>query len=157
MNPRIANRDHDRRVDQVLRRIGLAIPPAGMEERIRARIACERANARIAAAPRSLFFGIPRFAFGVGTTAVVCFGIVAGSVYHSHSSQPVLPGIVAHPPAKGMGAAGAARPADRHVSPAPSSRPRSVRRNTPEGRAVISPQSQKPAGVALPKTPAVQQ
>lgn len=154
MNPHIAdNRNHDRRIDQVLRRIGSATPPEGLEQRITARLARERANA--AAPGGSFFFGIPRIALGAAATAIVCFGVVIGSVRHSHSIQPVLPGVQPHSSSGGIGSASAAHPADRPVSPSPAGRPRSVRR-LPEGRAVISPQSQKPAGVAVPKTPAAQ-
>ena len=155
MIPRIANRSHDRRVDQVLRRLGSDIPPTGMEERIKARLAYERAHRSMSHAPRSVFLGIPRVAFGLGAGAVACFGIVAGSIYHSHSIQPVLPGLGSPAASQGVGPASVARPADRPISPAAASRPRSVR-HLPEGRAVISPQSQKPAGVAIPKTPAAQ-
>jgi hypothetical protein len=152
MNPRIAGNDnHDRRIDHVLRRIGSANPPEGMEGRIRTRLA--REQAKQATSRRSLFSGVPRLAFGAAAGAIACFGIVVGSVRHSHNIQPVLPGVEPHSSAAGMGSASAARPADRPVSPSPAGRPRSVRR-VPEGRAVISPQSQKPAGVAIPKTPA---
>ena len=154
MNPRIANnRNHDRLIDHVLRRIGSATPPEGMEGRIRARLARERINQ--AASGQSLFSGIPRLAFGAGGAAIACFGIVVGSVHHSHRIQPVLPGIGSHPPSEGMGAASAVRPADRPVLASPAGRPRSVRK-LPEGRAVISPESQKPAGVAVPKNPTQQ-
>lgn len=156
MNPHIADdRNHDHRIDQVLRRIGSATPPEGMEGRIRARLARERSKAQFTSSSRPLFFGIPRLAFGAAAGAIACFGIVVGSIHHSHRIQPVLPGIEPHSASGGVGSAGAARPADRPVSPLPSGRPRSVRR-LPEGRAVISPQSQKPPGVAVPKNPAQQ-
>ena len=154
MNPRIAgNGNYNRLIDRALRRIGSAAPPEGMEGRIRARLAGERM--KLAASGHSLFSGIPRLAFGAAATAIACFAIVAGSVHHSHRIQPVLPGIAAPPASEGMGAANAVRPADRPVSPSPAGRPRSVRK-LPEGRAVISPESQKPAGVAVPKIPAAQ-
>jgi hypothetical protein len=154
MNPRIAgNRNYDRLIDHVLRRIGSATPPEGMEGRIRTRLARERA--RVAGSGSSLFLGIPRLAFGAAGTAIACFGIVVGSVHHSHRIQPVLPGIPASPSSDGMGSANAIRPAEHPVSPSPTGRPRSVRK-LPEGRAVISPESQKPAGVAVPRMPAAQ-
>jgi len=154
MNPRIANRNHDRLIDQALRRIASATPPEGMGDRITARLARERANLQHHQAGRSLFFGIPRLAFGMAAAAVACFGIVAGSVHHSHISQPRLPGFTPSVSTDdGLGSAGTARPADRPVTASPTGRPRSVRRST-EGRAVISTPSQKPAGVAVPKTPA---
>jgi len=153
MNPHIAG-NHDRLIDQLLRRIGSAIPPEGLEERIAARLARERS--KVQAVPRRfLFFGIPRVAFGAAAATIACFGIVIGSVRHSHNIQVQLPGVPPHSVSGGMGAAGVARPADRPVSPSPSERPRSVRR--PEGRAVISRPAQKAPGVAVPKVPAVQQ
>jgi len=152
MNPRIANRNHDRLIDQALRRIGSATPPEGMGARITARLARERVNLQHHQAGRSLFFGVPRLAFGVAAAAIVCFGIVVGSVRHSHSNQPRLPGFNPPVSSDGLGSAGVARPADRPVTASPNGRPRSVRRST-EGRAVISTPSQKPAGVAVPKTP----
>ena len=156
MNPNMGgDSNHDGRIDQVLRRIGSAAPPEGMEGRIRARLAQERSTAQFASSSRSLFLGIPRVAFGAAVGAIACVGIVAGSIHHSHRIQPILPGIEPHSAAGGVGSAGSARPAYRPVSPSPSGRPRSVRR-LPEGRAVISPQSQKPAGVAVPKNPSQQ-
>ncbi|HTY85489.1 MAG TPA: hypothetical protein VMB19_14800 [Silvibacterium sp.] len=157
MTPHIAtNGNHERRIDQALRRIGSATPPEGMEDRITARLARERSTTQSPRSRRALFLGLPRVAFGAAAASVACFGIVVGSVYHSHRILPVLPGVEPHSAPGGMGSAGAARPADRPVSPSPTGRPRSVRR-LPEGRAVISPQSQKPAGVAVPKTPPAQQ
>ncbi|MBV8438267.1 MAG: hypothetical protein JOY95_12215 [Silvibacterium sp.] len=152
MNPRIpSNGNHDRLIDQVLRRIGSALPPEGMEDRITARLIRERAGAQTASSGR-LFFGIPHLAFGAAAAAIGSFAIIIGSVHHSRSIQPMLPGVEPHSSSAGIGSAGAARPADRPVTPSPAGRPRSVRR-LPEGRAVISPQSQKPAGVAVPRTP----
>jgi len=152
MNPRIANGRHDERIDRVLHNIGSATPPAGLEERITARLARERAKAPVAVTGGILFFGIPRIAFGMTATAVACIGIVAGSVHHSHKIQPMLPGFEPRPLSGAMGSAGAQRPAQRPVPASPAGHPRSERRQ-PEGRAIISPQSQKPAGVAVPKTP----
>ncbi|HZD49002.1 MAG TPA: hypothetical protein VE178_09670 [Silvibacterium sp.] len=154
MKPRVAHtsHNHDHRIDQALRRIGSATPPEGMEDRITARLARERSRTHAARSGRLLFLGIPRMALGAAAGAVACVGIVVGSVSHSHRIQPVLPGIGTHSSSAGMGSANAARPADRPVSPSPTERPRSVRR-LQGGRAVISPQSQKPAGVAVPKTP----
>jgi hypothetical protein len=147
-------RNYDDRIDKALRRLGSTEPAPGMEDRIAARLARERAGARDAR--RSRFFAVPRFvprfAFGIAAAALACVAIVAGSVNHSHRIQPAMPGIELHPGSSGMGAANASRPADRPVSPTAAERPRSVRQ-LPEGRAVISPQSQKPTGVTVPKNP----
>jgi hypothetical protein len=151
--------NYDRIIDQTLRRLGSATPAAGIEDRISARLAQEqsREQSKAMGAGRGRFFAVPRFAvlprFAVGAAvALACVAIVLGSVNHSRRIQPALPGIGPHQDSSGVGAAGAARPANRPVSPSPAEHPRSVR-HLPEGRAVISPQSQKPAGVAVPKTP----
>ena len=155
MNSHVAHtsQNHDRRINEALRRLGSATPPPGIEDRIKTRLA-QAQSAHSAPAPGRRFFVIPRFAFGAAAAAIACAAIVAGSVSHSHRIQPVLPGIAAQPPSSpgGMGSAGAARPASHPVEPSPTGRARSVRR-LPAGRAVISPQSQKPAGVAVPKSP----
>jgi hypothetical protein len=151
MIPRVAHttRNHDRQIDEALRRLGSATPPHGIEDRIKLRLAQARMSEQ---EPRSRFFAIPRFAFGAAAGALGCVAIVVGSINHSHRIQPTLPGIVARPSATGLGSAGAARPANHPIEPGPTERPRSVRR-LPQGRAVISPQSQRPAGVAVPKSP----
>jgi hypothetical protein len=154
MNPRVApnNQKFDRRIDQVLHQLGSAAPAPGMEDRINTRLARERSKMQTAKSGQARFFGIPRFAIGAVAGALACVAIVVATVNHSHRLQPTLPGFVARPSSSGMGSAGAERPADRPVSPSPTGRPRSVR-HLSGGRAVISPQSQKPAGVAVPKTP----
>ena len=153
MNSRVArtSQNHDRSINETLRQIGSATPPAGIEDRIKTRLA-QAQRAQAAHAPRNRFFAIPRFAIGAAAGALVCAAIVAGSVSHSHRIQPVMPGLVGQPSSGGVGSAGAARPANHPIEPSPAERPRSVRR-PPSGRAVISPQSQKPAGVAVPRSP----
>jgi hypothetical protein len=149
MIPRVAHTtQNDQRIDEALRRLGSATPRHGMEERIKLRLS----QALSEQAPRSRFFAIPRFALGAAAGALACVAIVVGSVYHSRATQPTLPGIVARPSTTGLGSAGAARPASHPVEPGPTERPRSVRR-VPQGRAVISPQSQRPTGVAVPRSP----
>ncbi len=158
MNPRVepTNQNYDQRIDRVLRHLGSVQPAAGIEDRISARLAQEHSRARNRKATHARFFAVPhyaaRFALGAAVAALACFAIVAGSVNHSRRIQPMAPGIGLHPTSSGMGAAGAAHPANQPVTPPPSGRPRSVRQ-LPEGRAVISPQTQKANGVAVPKTP----
>ncbi len=153
MNSHVAHtsQNHDRRINEALRRLGSATPPPGIEDRIKTRLA-QAHGAQSAPAPGRRFFVIPRFAFGAAAAAIACAAIVAGSVSHSHRIQPVLPGFVSPPSSGAVGSAGAARPANHPIEPSPAGRPRSVRR-LPAGRAVISPQSQKPAGVAVPRSP----
>ena len=152
MNPRVAHtsQNYDRQINETLRQLGSATPPRGIEDRIKMRLA-QAQRTQTTREPHYRFFAIPRFAFGAAG-ALACVAIVVGSVGHSHKIQPAMPGIMAHPASSGLGSAGAARPASHPVEPSPTGRPRSVRR-LPQGRAVISPQSQKPAGVAVPKTP----
>ena len=145
------DRSSDRMIDQALHRLGSATPRPGIEDRISTRLAHEQSRLQAAAIHRVRFFGIPRFAIAGAAGALACAAIVVASVNHSRRMQPVLPGIVAQP-SSGVGAAAGERPAIRPIEPSPAGRPRSVR-HLPEGRAVISPQSQKPAGVAVPKTP----
>jgi hypothetical protein len=158
MNPSVQpGQNYDRRperpdhlIDQALRRLGSATPAPDIEDRISARLAQEQSKTHVIRAKRVRFFSVPRFAIGAVAT-LACVAIILGSVNHSRRIQPTLPGIGTHQNPSGVGAAGAVRPANRPVSPPPAAHPRSARR-LPEGRAVISPQSQKPAGVAVPKT-----
>ena len=145
------DRPSDHMIDQALHRLGSATPPPGIEDRISTRLAQEQSRLHAVTIHRARFFGVPRFAIGAAAGVLACMAIVVASVSHSHKTQPVLPGIVTQP-SSGVGAAAGERPAIRPIEPSPAGRPRSVRR-LPEGRAVISPQSQKPAGVAVPKTP----
>ncbi len=143
---------HDPRINQVLRQLGAVAPRPGIEDRIMARLAQQQSQTEADNRRRAYFFGMPRFAFGVAAGTLACAAIIAGSISHSHRIQPSLPGILSQPAASGVGSAGAERPANRPVEPSPNGRPRSVRRMN-EGRAVISPESQKRAGVAVPRTP----
>jgi len=158
MNPRVepANQNYDRRIDQALRRLGSVEPTTGIEDRISARLAQEHARARYGKAGPARLFAVPRFAarlaLSASAAALACVAIVVGSVNHSRRIQPTLPGFGSHQSSSGVGPAGAAHPANQPVTPPPAGRPRSVRQ-LPEGRAVISPQTQKRAGVAVPKTP----
>ncbi|MFY9938198.1 MAG: hypothetical protein WAK33_15070 [Silvibacterium sp.] len=158
MNPRLepTNQNYDQRIDQALRRLGSVEPAAGIEDRISARLAQEHSKARSGKATGTRFFAVPhypaRFALTAIAAGLACFAIVAGSVNHSRRIQPTVPGISLHQTSSGMGTAGAAHPANQPVTPPPSGRPRSVRQ-LPEGRAVISPETQKANGVAVPKTP----
>jgi hypothetical protein len=143
---------YNQRIDLTLQRLGSADPIPGMEDRIHARLA--RQEAASLRSPRS--FSLPRFAFATAAGAVACVAIIAGSISHSHRILPTAPGIqLPAGSSSGLGAASAAHAATRPVAPAPNARPRSMRK-TVNGRAVISPEAQKPAGVAVPKVPAPQ-
>jgi len=144
--------NHDQRIDRTLRRLGSVTPAAGIEDRISARLARERSKTQGRSASRARFFALPRFAIGVASSLVACVAIIAGSVNHSHRILPTVPGVRLPAGSSGMGAASAAHIADQPVSAPPQGRARSVRQ-TASGRAVISPQTQKPAGVAVPRTP----
>ncbi len=148
---------HSQRIDQVLRQLGSATPVAGIEDRIAARLA--RAEAEPPHAFRYFgrrYFGLPRFAFVTAAGALACMAIVAGSVSHSHRILPTVPGIqLPAASSSGLGAASAAHIATKPVAPSPNERPRSIRK-TVNGRAVIAPEAQRPAGVAVPRNPAPQ-
>ena len=144
--------EQDKRIDRTLRLLGSATPPPGMEDRIDARLARASVSNK-----RPRFFSLQQFAFGVAAAAMACVVIVAGSVSHSRHILPVAPGL--HLPGSaqpGVGAASAAHVAPQPVTSLPQDRPRSVRQ-TANGRAVISSQAKKPAGIAVPKTLPAQQ
>jgi hypothetical protein len=139
--------NHDEQIDRTLLLLGSVTPAAGMEERILARIAQASERRKTAR-----FFSLPQLAFGMLAAAVASVVIVLGSVSHSRHMLPIAPGL--HLPGAaqpGVGAASAAHVAPQQVTTLPDDRPRSVRK-TVNGRAVISPQSKRPAGVAVPKT-----
>jgi hypothetical protein len=143
---------YDQRIDLALQRLGSADPVPGMEERIHTRLA--RQETTSFRSPRT--FSLPRFAFATMAGAVACAAIITGSVSHSRRILPTAPGIqLPTGSSSGLGAASAAHVATRPVAPAPNERPRSMRK-TVNGRAVISPEAQRPAGVAVPKSPAQQ-
>ena len=138
--------NYNEKIDRALRLLGSAAPAPGMEDRVLARL--ERAQ--LMAEPRR-FFSLPQLAFGMAAAVMACVLIVAGSVSHSRHMLPVAPGL--HLPGEsqpGVGAASAAHVAPAPVTALPQDRPRSVREAT-NGRAVISPQAKKPAGIAVPK------
>ncbi len=145
--------EHNQRIDRALQILGSVEPASGIEGRITSRLAHELSQERLKTATVSggRFFSMPRFAFGVAA-AVACVAIVAGSVNHSRRILPTAPGAGLRLPegSSGIGAASAAHVATQPVSPAGPGR--SVRQ-LPGGRAVLSPQAQRHAGVAVPKTP----
>lgn len=141
------NETYGDRIDSALRGLGSAEPAAGMEGRILAELARAEANSRV-----SRFFSMPQIVVMFAAAGTVCAVIVAGSVTHSHHILPMAPGL--HLPGEsqpGLGAASAARVAPQPVTASPKDRPRSVRKTT-NGRAVISPEIKKHAGVPVPKT-----
>lgn len=140
------NETHDDRIGRALRALGSVEPASGMESRILAELA--RAEVKSGA---SRFFSMPRVVVMFAAAGTVCAVIVAGSVTYSHHILPIAPGL--HLPGEsqsGVGAASAARVAPQPVTASPNDRPRSVRK-TVNGRAVISPEAKKHAGVPVPK------
>jgi hypothetical protein len=139
--------NYTEQIDRTLRLLGSVHPAAGMEDRILASIAHAQSSNRA-----QRFFRLPQLAFGMAAAVVASVVIVAGSVSHSRQMLPVAPGL--HLPTAvqpGVGAASAAHVAQQTVTSLPQDRPRSVRK-TVNGRAVISPNAKKQAGVAVPKT-----
>lgn len=140
------NETHDDRIGRALRALGSAELPAGLEARVLTELSRAEASSR---APR--FFSMPQLIVMFAAAGTVCAVIVAGSVTHSHHVLPIAPGL--HLPSEsqaGVGAASAARVAPHPVTASPKDRPRSVR-TTVNGRAVISPDAKKHAGVPVPK------
>lgn len=140
------NETYNDRIDRALRRLGSAEPAAGMESRILAKLARAEVKRRA-----TRFFSMPQMVVMFAAAGTVCVVIVAGSVTHSHHLLPMAPGL--HLPGEsqsGVGAASAARVAPQPVTASPTDRPRSVRKTT-NGRAVISPEAKKHAGVPVPK------
>lgn len=142
--------NYEERIDRTLQALRAVEPAPGMEERVLARLA------RAGEEKRS-FFRIPHLVFGLAAATAACAMIVAGSVSHSHHILPVAPGLqvpaITQP---GLGAASGARVAPQPVTALPQDRPRSVRKES-NGRAVISPKVKKRAGIAVPKTPPMEQ
>jgi hypothetical protein len=139
--------NYNEQIDRTLHLLGSATPAAGMEDRIAARLAQADAMKNEV---RS--FMLPQFAFGLAAAGLAGVVIVAGSVSHSRRILPIAPGL--HLPAgpqAGVGAASAAHVAQQPVTSLPQDRPRSVRQTT-NGRAVISPNAKKHAGIVVPKT-----
>lgn len=139
------NLTYDDRIDRALRALGSAVPAAGMEDRVLAGLARAEVRSR---APR--FSSMPQLVLTFAAAGTVCAVIVAGSVTHSHHLLPIAPGL--HLPGDaqaGVGAASAVRVAPQPVTTSPKDRPRSVRK-TIDGRAVISPEAKKKAGLPVP-------
>lgn len=146
---------YDERIDRTLRALGAAEPVAGIEGRVRVRLARAEILAQ-GEAKRKVrrFFSVPQLASMIAAAGMVCAVIVAGSVTHSRRILPIAPGAPGlHLPGDaqaGVGAASAARVAAQPVIASPKDRPRSVRK-TVNGRAVISANAKKHAGVVVPK------
>jgi hypothetical protein len=134
-------------IDATLHLLGHAAPVPGLEDRVLARL-------QYAQPVKTRWFpGFPRMAFAGAAAAIACVAVIAGSVSYSHHIQPVAPGVqLPGNASSGIGAASAAHVAPQPVAVSPSGRPRSVRKEH-AGRAVISPETQKPTGVAVPKNP----
>lgn len=140
------NETYEDRIDRTLRVLGSVEPNAGMESRILAGLA--RAEARNKAAQ---FFSMPQLVVMLAAAGTMCAVIVTGSVTHSHHILPIAPGLQFPGESQsGVGAASAARVAPQAVTASPQDRPRSVRK-TVDGRAVISPEVKKKAGLPVPK------
>lgn len=134
-------------IDATLHLLGHAVPAPGLEDRVLTRLQYAQP------VKTHWFFGLPRMAFAGAAATLACAAIITGSVSYSHHMQPIAPGIqLPGNVSSGIGAASAAHVAPQPVAVSPSGRPRSVRKEH-AGRAVISPETQKPTGVAVPKNP----
>lgn len=149
--------NHDRQIDEVLRRLASVNPAPGIEDRVKTRLASAGAeNSRHAESRPVRPWGLSRLLFATAAAAAACVAIVAGSVDHSRRILPAVPGIqLPAGSSSGIGAASAAHVATQQVAPSPNGRARSMRK-TINGRAMISPEAQRPAGIAVPKNPVPQ-
>ena len=136
-------------IDRTLRLIGSASPRPGIEKRIAARLACAPVNS---AARKSIrFLGMPRLAVASAVGLLASIAIIAGSVNHSRHLLPVAPGLqIPGGTSGGVDAASGKAVAPKPVTPPPHGRPRFVRK---AGTAKVSPDTQKPGGVAVPRNP----
>lgn len=139
----------DRKIDAALGKLGAAIPPLGFEQRVLVRIAEKE---RQPGSAISRWFFTQRFTLGAASAVIACAAIVVGSVNHSKQMIAAPPGLQLPAATGGVGAASAVHVAPQPVTPAPNGRARST--HSANGRAHISPDAQKPSGVAVPKSPA---
>jgi hypothetical protein len=134
-------------IDRTLRLIGSAEPRPGIEKRIAARLAHEPKTVR--------FLRLPRLAVASAAGLVASVAIIAGSVNHSRHMLPIAPGLpVSGAASSGIGAASTAKVAPKPIEPPAGGHARSMRGAAHKaGRATISPDAQRPEGVAVPKSP----
>jgi len=153
----------DDQINRTLHLIGSANPRPGLEKRIAARLA--HVPVYEISHKSSRFLGLPRLAVASAAGLLAAIVIIAASVNHSRHLLPIAPGLqVPGDPSSGVGAASAEKVAPRPVVAPANGHARSVRqigretstdtqRKTGTGRATISPDAQKPEGVAVPKNP----
>jgi len=140
----------EEKIDAALGKLGAAMPPLGLEQRVLLRIAEKERQPRSAVAR---WFFTQRFTLSAASAVIACAAIVIGSVNHSKQLMLAPPGLQLPAAGGGVGAASAVHVAPQPVTPAPNGRARSTH-STINGRARVSPETQKPSGVGVPKTPA---
>jgi hypothetical protein len=142
----------EKQMDATLRLFAQAQTPAGLEQRIHARLHQQSAHAQRSIAARwgSFLFG-QRIIFASAAASLGCVLIVMSSVQHSH--QRVLPASGVHLPAPGSGIGAAS---STHIAPEPIMAPEHARsrseRKATGGRATVSRNTHKPKGVAVPES-----
>jgi hypothetical protein len=150
-------------INRTLHLIGAADPRPGLEKRITARLA--HVPVQDPSRKSIRLMGIPRLAVASAAGLLAAVVIIAASVNHSRHLLPIAPGLqVPGDSSSGVGAASAEKVAPKPVIAPANGHARSVRqmgretateaqRKTGTGRATISPDAQKPDGVAVPKGP----
>lgn len=112
------------RIDRVLRHLGSAEPPAGLEARVLARLDAH-ITADEARRPR---WWMPQLTLALVAVGCACALMIAGSVTHSRRMAPAVPGVRLPVAASaGLGAASAAQITSQPVTTPVDSRPRAVR------------------------------
>lgn len=139
--------------EDTLRLLANANPPAGLAERVEARLASMQAmEPDRARRNRGPFFFLTAYPRTVAASLVGCI-LLAGGIgfYRVHRSAALPPPIRMN--SGGMGAAGAIRVAPAGVAAPTTVPPRTAPKNV-HGRAVIQAgRKPRPKGVAVPNTP----
>ncbi|MBW4027168.1 hypothetical protein [Acidipila rosea] len=136
---------HDRQIDAALGLLSRVKPDAGLERRLRARLA---EQSRRTGRPRLL--RLQRFGLGLAATAAA-FAIVTGSVRHSHELTLPPPPVRLGSAEAGVGTASAARIPAQAI-PAPARKHGRWERKHFRGRAELKTPPRRSPGVepALP-------
>ncbi len=138
--------------EDTLRLLAHANPPAGLSERIEARLASAQSmQTKPARRNRGHFFFFTAHPRIIAASLVGCILIAGGvGLYRVHRSATLPPPVRLSP---GVGAAGAIRVAPAGVVPPTGTAPRTAPKNS-HGRAVIQAgHKPRPKGVAVPNTP----
>jgi negative regulator of sigma E activity len=146
----------DKKIDATLRLLAQARPMEDFEQRLRLRLSQEAARSgndfpKSFIARVSDFFMAERLAFAAPAVALACIAMIVGSIQHSR--QHLMPGTGVHlaAPNAGLGAASSTHLTSQPVIAPEHGRSRSEKKAV-SGRATVSRNVHKPAGVAVPSS-----